>query len=112
MAGIPDEAVEKIKEFLDMVEASGLSLEMAIVFGSYVTGKAGKWSDIDIALVCKDFTGIRFYDRKKLNPSLIKTDKRIEIHPFRPEDFTEKDPFAKQIIRYGVKIPISNRGSA
>jgi len=39
MAGIPDEAVEKIKEFLDMVEASGLSLEMAIVFGSYVTGK-------------------------------------------------------------------------
>ncbi|MDI6791399.1 MAG: nucleotidyltransferase domain-containing protein [bacterium] len=104
MAIIPDEAREKVEEFLNMVEASGVRLEMVILFGSYATGKASKWSDIDVALVSKDFTGLRFYDRKKLNPSLIKTDKRIEIHPFRPEDFNEKDPFVKEIIQYGYLL--------
>jgi predicted nucleotidyltransferase len=104
MAVVPDEIMGKVRRFLEMVSASGLHLEKAILFGSYAKGKAGKWSDIDIAIVSKDFTGVGFYDRKRLNPYLIKTDSRIEPHPFRPEDFKEDNPFVEEILKQGVAI--------
>jgi hypothetical protein len=28
----------------------------------------------------------------------------VELHPFRPEDFNEDNPFVKEIIRTGIKI--------
>ena len=108
MAVITDEITERIKKFLEMISASGLHLERAILFGSSVRGTANRWSDIDIALVSKDFTGIGFYDRKRMNPYLIKTDSRIELHPFRPEDFTEENPFVHQILKDGIEITINN----
>lgn len=104
MALVSDEIVEKLKKFLNMVSNSGLHIERAIIFGSYAKGKAGKWSDIDVALVSKDFTGVRFYDRKKLNRCLIKIDSRIETHPFRPEDFTRDNLFVDQILKDGIEI--------
>ncbi len=104
MALVSDEIVEKLKEFLDVVSGNGFHIERAIMFGSYAKGNAGKWSDIDIALVSKDFTGVRFYDRKKLNRYLIKIDSRIETHPFRPEDFTRDNFFVDQIVKEGINI--------
>ncbi len=104
VALVPDEIVEILKKFLNMVTTSGLHIERAIIFGSYAKGKAGKWSDIDVALVSKDFTGVRFYDRKKLNRCLIKIDSRIETHPFRPEDFTRDNLFVDQILKDGIEI--------
>ncbi len=55
-------------------------------------------------MVSKDFTGVRFYDRKRLNPYLIRVDSRIETHPFIPEDFTKDDLFAVQILKEGIEI--------
>lgn len=104
MVVISDEVVETIKRFLDMVSASGVHLERAILFGSHAKGTASEWSDIDIALVSKDFTGIGFYDRKRVNPFLIKVDSRIEPHPFRPEDFNEENPFVNEILKQGIKV--------
>ncbi len=104
MALVSDEIVETLKEFLNMVSNNGLRIERAIIFGSYAKGNADKWSDIDVALVSKDFTGVRFYDRKKLNRCLIKIDSRIEIHPFKPEDFTRDNLFVDQILKDGIEI--------
>ncbi len=104
MAAVTDEAIGVARKFLDMVSAAGVHLEKAILFGSYAKGTAGKWSDIDIALVSKDFTGVGFFDRKKVNPFVIKADSRVEPHPFRPEDFTEDNPFVKEILKQGIEI--------
>lgn len=104
MAIVSDEIIEKIKRFREMISDSGLHLERVILFGSYAKGTAGKWSDIDIALVSRDFTGTGFYDRKRINPYLIKTDSRIEPHPFRSEDFKEDNPFVMEILKQGVEI--------
>ena len=106
MAAIPDEVNEKIRKFLDMLNASGIRLERVILFGSYAHGSVNRWSDIDIALVSRDFQGIGFYDRRKLNPYILKTDTRIEPHPYRPEDFTTDDPFIKEILKNGIEIAI------
>lgn len=104
MAVISNEIIENTKRFLKMLAASGFHIDRAVLFGSFVKGTAGKWSDIDIALVSKDFTGVGFNDRKKINPSLIKVDSRIEPHPFRPEDFTEDNPFVKEILKEGIEV--------
>ena len=104
MAIVSDEIMENIKKFLRMVSENGLHIERAIVFGSYAKEKQNEWSDIDIAIVSKDFTGVRFYDRKRLNPYLIRIDSRIETHPFRPEDFTSDDLFVDQILKEGIEI--------
>ena len=104
MAIVSDEIMENIKKFLGVVSKNGLHIERAIVFGSYAKGKHNEWSDIDIAIVSKDFTGIRFYDRKRLNPYLIRIDSRIETHPFKPEDFTSNDLFVVKILKEGIEI--------
>lgn len=104
MVTISDEILEKLKRFLSMVSDSGLHIERAILFGSYAKGTENTWSDIDIALVSKDFTGIGFYDRKRVNPFLIKVDSRIEPHPFKPEDFTEDNPMVREILKQGIEI--------
>jgi len=104
VAFVSNEITDIAKEFFNMLSATGLHINRAVLFGSFSTGSAGKWSDIDIALVSEDFKGIGFYDRKKVNPCMIKTDSMIEPHPFRPEDFTEENPFAKEILKHGIEL--------
>lgn len=112
MATIPDEVIKKTQEFLDMVSSVGIRLERVILFGSYAKGNANKWSDIDIALVSKDFQGIGFYDRQKVNPYILKTDTRIEPHPYRTDEFTKDNPFIEKILNEGIEITpeIKERG--
>ncbi|MCK9279929.1 MAG: nucleotidyltransferase domain-containing protein [Melioribacteraceae bacterium] len=74
------------------------------LFGSYARGNARDSSDIDIAFVSDKFEGKRFWDREKLGKYLIKSSYDLEVHPFRTEDFTEDDPFVKEIIKTGVRI--------
>ncbi|MCK6468320.1 MAG: nucleotidyltransferase domain-containing protein [Candidatus Brocadia sinica] len=109
MVVVSDEIMGKVKRFLDLTSASGLHMEKAILFGSYAKGTASRWSDIDIALVSKDFTGVGIYDRKRINPFLVKVDSRIEPHPFRPEDFNEDDPFVKEILKQGIEVSCDAR---
>jgi len=98
------EIIKTIKKFIGFVRKDGVKIEKVFLFGSYAKGKAGKWSDIDLAVISKDFSGVSFYDRQKVNPFIIKTDARIEVHPFRPEDFSQDNPFVSKIITEGVEI--------
>lgn len=108
MVAVSDEILEKLRQFLRMASASGLHIERALLFGSYAKGIENTWSDIDVALISKDFTGIGFYDRKRINPFLIKVDSRIEPHPYRPEDFTRDNPFVDQILKDAIEIQLDN----
>lgn len=109
MATVSDEVIKKIQKFLDMITSGGIRLERVILFGSYARGNATRWSDIDIALVSKDFQGIGFYDRRKVNPYILKIDTRIEPHPYKSEDFIEDDPFIKEILNVGIEIAINKK---
>ncbi len=106
MATVADEAVEVVEKFLKMVKNAGIRIERVILFGSYARGNAGKWSDIDVAIVSPDFSGIAFYDSKRLTPFLLKVDSRIELHPFKPEDFTKDNEFVNEIIKNGLELKI------
>jgi len=104
MAPVTEEAIKNIGKFLELVKGTGMEITRAVLFGSYAKGTADRWSDMDVALVSPDFSGVPFYDRKALIPMIIKSDIRIEIHPFKPEDFTSEDCFVVEILKNGVVL--------
>lgn len=98
---------ENIKTLLNkfsLLASKEFKIRKIYLFGSYAKGYAGEESDIDIAVVADNFEGIRFNDRKKLFKYLLETSIDIELHPFRTEDFTEDNPFVKEIIKEGIPI--------
>lgn len=76
----------------------------AYLYGSYAKGTAGKWSDIDVAIVSPDFSEDLFEERVGLMKMAMMVDERIEPSPFRPEDFTSDNPLVNQINISGVII--------
>ena len=104
MAPVTDEAIKTLGKFLNLVTEAGYQIQRAVLFGSYASGKADRWSDMDVALVSPDFTGIPFNDRKALIPFLLKTDTRIEVHPFKPEEFSRDNLFVVEILDTGVNL--------
>jgi len=92
-----------LSRFIQLV-SSEINLRKVYLFGSYAKGKPHEYSDIDLALVSDDFEGSRFFDKRKTNKFLLKTTTDLQIHPYRPEDFTEDDPFVAEILRTGIRI--------
>ncbi len=73
------------------------------LFGSYIRGNYHDDSDIDIAVVFKEYDNTLeiFLELMRLRRSI---DSRIEPHPFRERDFTNSDPMAFEILKYGEAI--------
>ena len=74
-----------------------------ILFGSYVKGTNHKESDIDIAVVLKDYDST-INIQLELMRLRREIDSRIEPHPFRLVDFDNTNPLVDEIIRYGQKV--------
>ena len=74
-----------------------------ILFGSFAKGTNSSDSDIDIAVVFKDFS-----DTINMQLELMrlrrKIDSRIEPHPFKQADFNYTNPIVNEILKYGLEI--------
>jgi uncharacterized protein len=99
-----DTLAKKITDYILVMKDKNINIEKAYLFGSYAKGLANDNSDIDIALISKDFVGNRFDDRMTIAPLRWNIDLRIEPIPFRPEDFTGYDPLVNEIIKNGIEI--------
>jgi predicted nucleotidyltransferase len=77
--------------------------DQIILFGSYAKGTYHKDSDIDIAVVMKDYED--FCDTQMaLMRMCIKFDSRIEPHPFKTSEFGLSDPLVYEVVKYGELI--------
>lgn len=54
--------LKKLKGFKEEV-GKEMALQKLILFGSQVSGKARKWSDVDLLLVSKHFSSLTFRQR-------------------------------------------------
>jgi len=100
-----DRKIEKtVKSYLEQLERIGIHVQQAFLFGSYASGKHDEWSDIDLAIVSKDFIGNRFEDRNKIRKITLQVNSDISPMPYRPEDFNDSDYFVKEILETGIKI--------
>ena len=104
MAAIPNKVKLVINQFLKELANNDITVEQAILFGSYAQGTFNEWSDIDLAIVSKVFVGERFEDRKKIRRIKLKVSSDLDPIPHSPEDFTNSSPFVKRIIETGIKV--------
>lgn len=94
---------ESITKYMKEV-AKKYKIDAIILFGSYAKGNNTEDSDIDIAIISKDFEDI-YDDMAKLMLLTWDIDARIEPHPIKTEEFEEKsDPFIQEIINTGIKV--------
>jgi len=96
-----------IKRFIELISPE-FPLRSVYLFGSYAKGNPREYSDIDLAIVSDNFEGSRFFDKQKLNKYILITSIDLEAHPFKTEDFTEDNPFVKEILETGIRVNVAN----
>jgi uncharacterized protein len=99
-------ALDLAREFVQAVVNKGVRLEKAFLFGSFARNEQKKDSDIDIALVADDFTGIGYFDLRHFLDVKISSTKYtpIEAHTFNSTYFRAGDPFVREIERTGILL--------
>ncbi len=60
----PEATINKVKDFITQVNTCGIMLKRAVLFGSYAANKQNRYSDMDVALVADEFTGVPSEDVK------------------------------------------------
>ncbi len=77
-----------------------------ILFGSYAKDNFNEDSDIDIAVILRDYSNL-IDIQLDLMRLRRKIDSRIEPHPFREKDFDITNPIVNEIVKYGQDININ-----
>ena len=98
-------AIEKVKLFLHEVQAEGIQLKHAILFGSMARNTQSKDSDIDVAIVSDQFSGVGFLDIP-LFVKALRNNYIIQPKTFSTKDFENGDAFAEEIKKTGIEIEI------
>ena len=107
MALTKDISMKIAKQFIGLLKKDGIDVSEAYLFGSVAKGLAEKDSDIDIAVVSKDFQGVPYYDMIKIGKHRRKVDLRLEIHPFSLSEVQIDPPqFFMKIKREGLRIKL------
>jgi predicted nucleotidyltransferase len=100
-----DAAIKIAEDYVREIEAQGVRLRVVILFGSFAKGTQHEWSDIDVALVADDFTGLGFIDKKRFPYLGIKQPYlRIESKTYPTDYFRAGDPFIEEIKKEGIAI--------
>ena len=99
------DALKIAQRYANVVNAN-YNIIRIILFGSYPKGNYNADSDIDIAVVFKDY-GNMLDMQLELMRLRRKIDSRIEPHPFRESKFEQSNPLVSEILKYGQEIKIS-----
>lgn len=96
-------AIETAQNFIREAKANGTDFKKVILYGSYARNMQHEYSDIDLALVADNFTGVGFEDiplfTKALRNYFI-----IQPKTFSTKDFNEGDAFVDEIKKTGIEI--------
>ena len=99
-----EEALEAAKRFLSALQQRNVRVERAYLYGSFVSGRADKWSDIDVAVVMPSFDGDGFDFKLTLMRIARDIDPCLEPHPFLADEFNADFPPAAEILKTGERI--------
>ena len=98
-------AIKKVRNYANEINKAGVNLRKVIMFGSFAKGTQHEGSDIDVALVADNFSGVGFLDRQYFSGIGIKKPYiRIEPITYPTDYFVESDPFIEEIKKTGIEI--------
>ena len=93
-----------MNDFAAEVNACGVNLKRVILFGSYASNTQKKYSDIDVALVADEFSGVPSED-VKLFLKAMRKHYMVQAQTYNTKDFTpDIDPLVKEILKTGIEI--------
>lgn len=98
-----------IAKYIHNLESMGISVQQVILFGSQAKGSFKRDSDIDIAVISKDFENMGLWDRAKyLGKAARKIPYSIEVLGFSPSQLkkVEQGTILDEITRSGVEVII------
>lgn len=75
-----------------LLQKNHVRAECIILFGSYSKQQAHEQSDIDLAIISRDFGKDRFSESVLLNRLAVKVHSDIEAIPIGLKDFLDPDP--------------------
>ena len=96
-------AIESAQRFVSDCIKAGIQIDKAILFGSYAKGEQHKFSDIDLALISKQFT-LNFLHNNKFTSKINIYYPDIEVHHFNTDYFNSGDPFTYEISTSGYEL--------
>jgi predicted nucleotidyltransferase len=98
-------AIETVRNYALEIEALGVNLRTVILYGSFAKGTQHEWSDIDVALVADEFTGLYCDDGDLFGYVPVKKPYiRIEAKTYPTDYFRQSDPFIEEIKKDGIVI--------
>jgi len=103
-----NEIIATVKHYLTTLPSFGIHACRAVLFGSYVRGKADEYSDIDLVVIAPEFDGYREISLIKALWRATVTDSRIEPIPCGEQEW-ETDgsrPILEIARREGVIITV------
>lgn len=106
---VEKEIVEKVKEFTKKLRKHRIRVAKIVLYGSRVSGKAHKFSDIDIAVVSPDFGKDRFAEGVKLFKIANEIDPRIEPIPISVKSYKNDTwvPIIYEIREKGIELEVA-----
>lgn len=98
---------EIIQKFKELLTKQGINIDKIILFGSHAQGTAGKYSDIDLVVISKDFTAMGFKQRcEVLGYAIAEIMEPIEPLAYTPEEFEKlsRNSVINQAINNGPNV--------
>jgi predicted nucleotidyltransferase len=104
-----NQALKIIKKFVKRLQQEGISVDRVFLYGSYAAGKGRRDSDIDVAIVSRDFGKDRVEEGMALHRIAGRVDTRLEPVPISVEAY-EKDtwiPLIYEIKCKGLELKVA-----
>lgn len=73
--------INTIQKYIAALAQTGIHASKAVLFGSYATGRAHEWSDIDLVVIAPEFDGQKTLGLIETLWQTTKVDSRIEPIP-------------------------------
>ncbi len=101
--------LEAVRVMEHCLEAKGLNISKLILFGSHAKGEAASESDIDIAIISKDFRDKDIFERAQMTKDAeILTIKKfmipLDIITLTPEEFESETSLVAGYAREGEVV--------
>ena len=100
------ELATKIDDFVRRLRST-IRVEVVILYGSYANGRAGEWSDIDLAVISPDFEGLSTWDRQeRIARASVGRAYRLSPIGYPSSEYHNPDrhSFLREIIRTGKVV--------
>ena len=97
--------ITTVKTFASEIINKGIHLKKVYLYGSYSNNTQKEYSDIDVALVADEFTGVGYVDMK-LFVSVLRNFILIQPKTYSTIEFETGDPFINEIKRTGLEINV------